>query len=189
MIMSTHRILPGTCSTAALGVNFYTDDDKKDNKSGDKKKGMTAKSHPDSRHGGEIPASEFSKGLPLVDDLVRKGLDGSYDYVTGSVFDVKNPEHCRKFYDTHGIDGKPAAIIGRTNHHGPFDQSSRHAFRKVVSEGYTPSIGTWTNRRKRVFNDVSMIVSADKDELLRLKKKHDQLIILVVYENGEPDFI
>ncbi len=95
-----------------------------------------------SKHGGRVKALRFSEGVPLVNDLIEKELNGSYDYVTKSVLDVRNPEHRRKFYDTHGIDGKLVGIIGRTNHAKPFDESSKHAFEKVVNEGYTPTIGT-----------------------------------------------
>ncbi len=51
-------------------------------------------------------------------------------------------------------------------------------------------LGLSGNNCKELFCvTISMIVSADKDELLRLKKKYDQSIMLGVYKNGEPDFI
>ena len=154
------------------------------------KKNEPTKPDPVSKHGGRIKASEFSKGLPAMKKLIAGGAAGTWDYVTNSVFDADNPEHRRKFYDTHGIDGKPVGIIGRTNHAGPFDESSEEAFKKIVDEGYTPSIGTWTDMDKnKVDNDVGMVVSADVKKLLTFKRKYNQKEILVVYSNGEPEFI
>ncbi len=143
-----------------------------------------------SRHGGRVKASEFSKGLPAIKRLIARGAEGTWDYVTSSVFDANNPEHCRKFYDTHGIDGRPVGVIGRTNHAGPFDETSEREFERIVNEGCTPSIGTWTNMdENETNNDVGMIVSADVDKLLTLKKEYGQKEILVVYCNGKPDYI
>ncbi len=135
-------------------------------------------------------ASKFSSGLPAMKRLIARGAGGTWDYVANSVFDVFNPAHRRRFYDTHGIDGMPVGIIARTHHTGPFDESSRKAFEKIVHDGYTPSIGTWVDMDKDVVdNDVGIIVSADVDTLLTFKNKYNQKEVLVVYSNGDYDFI
>ncbi len=124
--------------------------------------------------------------------LIAMGATGTWDYVTNSVFDADNPEHRRKFYDVHGIDGKPVGIIGRTHHTKPFDESSKEAFRKTIDEGHTPAIGTWTDSERqdsKPYNDVSMIVSDDEGNLLRPKKKHNQMTILVIDKNANKRFI
>ncbi len=56
-----------------------------------------------------------------------------------------------------------------------------------MNEGYTPTIGTWIDSERpksKPYNDVSMIVSDDEENLLKLKKKYNQIAILVIYSNG-----
>ncbi len=68
-------------------------------------------------------------GLPAK-NLMARGATGTWDYVTNSVFDVMNSKHRRKFYDTHGIDGKPVGIIARTNHQKSFDDPPRRPLKR-----------------------------------------------------------
>ena len=124
-----------------------------------------------------------------MNKLMTEGGSGTY-YVTNSVFDIFDPAHRRRFYDTHGIGGKPVGIIGRTHHARPFDETSEREFERTVSEGYTPSIGMWTDVDKnKVDNDVGMIISADVKKLLMFKNKYNQKEIVVIYNNGKYKFI
>ena len=55
-----------------------------------------------------------------------------------------------------------------------------------------PTIGTWTDLRRpdsKPYNDVNMIISDDEENLLRLKKMHNQVTILAIDKDANRRYI
>jgi hypothetical protein len=119
-------------------------------------------------------------------------INYSFDPTTGKGYDAMNKEDAIELFNNKTNENRdPVYFIGITNHEGGLSRRTEAQYKHLVSRGFQPLIGKWTDEEKgHVYNDISFtLTGVNENEILAFKKKHVQEAILKLSEGGVAEFI
>jgi len=130
-------------------------------------------------------------GVRKLRNAIRRGLRmGSYVPKTGRIMDALNQKDAKEIFDMYTDSGSYVYFCAVTDNKGDFGKDTENAYRRLVDAGMDACVGTWTSAKGEAYNDTSMIVSGiSVEEAETLKKKYDQLSVMVIQEDGFTGFI
>lgn len=110
----------------------------------------------------------------------------TYDPHTNRVYDGFNPEHRKAMLEQYGDGTHNLYMIGVTNNtKGGIPHNAQRKYEIISSEGQTPMFGKWHDDKANLdYVDVSYPVSADRDTIVTLLKKHRQKSAFVAYRKS-----
>jgi len=118
----------------------------------------------------------------------------SYDPDDGIGYDLTNEFHAQQFYEKFNFPHftkKPLYLVSLTNQVGRQLTRELHSnYLQAKNLGYSPLIGHWTEDDGREYTDITIAINGtNKEDALRLAKNQKQEQIMVIYNNGDYDFI
>ena len=119
----------------------------------------------------------------------------SFDPEEGIGYDISNQDQAVQFYYRFNfppITQKPLYLVSMTNQLGGQLTRELHSnYLQAKNLGYSPLIGSWKdNKTGREYTDITIVMNnTSEKEAIKLAKNHVQDTIMVIYNNGDYDFI